>query len=367
MKDRIDWHRGIVYEGNLGRMKAFIERCKRGEQVVIGFLGGSITQGSLSSSPKLCYAYRTYQWFVRMFPQAEFVYVNAGIGGTTSHFGAGRVESDLLTYHPDFVIAEFSVNDENTEHFKETYEGLVRRIYQSASEPAMLLVHNIFYDTGKSAQEIHEQIGRYYDIPCVSIKPTVYEEVLNGSIERSEITPDNLHPNDFGHELLAEQIITFLQMVLTSGDIPQKLDALLPPLTKNRYEITNRYHNQNCEPLLQGFVADGSSQKDITDCFKNGWSAKMVGNAITFQVSARTIAVQYRRSVNKPAPIAEVTVDGVTVAKLDANFDEDWGDKLELETVFEAEEAKPHTVDIRIVEAAEDLAVSFYLTALLVS
>ena len=92
------------------------------ERLVIGFIGGSITQGSLSTTPQTCYAYRVYTWWKETFPQAEFAYCNAGIGGTTSEFGVARVGTDLLAERPDFVIVEFSVNDESTEHFKETYE-----------------------------------------------------------------------------------------------------------------------------------------------------------------------------------------------------------------------------------------------------
>lgn len=61
----------------------------------------------------------------KTFPQAEFHYINAGIGGTTSHFGTARAESDLLSHEPDFVIIEFSVNDDSTEfsvrHMKDWY------------------------------------------------------------------------------------------------------------------------------------------------------------------------------------------------------------------------------------------------------
>lgn len=96
-----------------------------------------------------------YTWWKETFPQAEFVYCNAGIGGTTSEFGAARVGTDLLAERPDFVIVEFSVNDESTEHFKETYEGLVRKILGAAWNPAVLLVHNVFYHNGANAQVMH--------------------------------------------------------------------------------------------------------------------------------------------------------------------------------------------------------------------
>ena len=141
MNMQIDLEKGIANVGDVSRMKEVMARARRGEQLVIGFIGGTITQGSLSSTPQTCYAYRVYTWWKETFPQAEFVYCNAGIGGTTSEFGAARVGTDLLAERPDFVIVEFSVNDESTEHFKETYEGLVRKILGAAWNPAVLLVH----------------------------------------------------------------------------------------------------------------------------------------------------------------------------------------------------------------------------------
>ena len=62
------------------------------------------------------------------------------------------MEDDLLKFNPDFVIVEFSVNDDPNEFFLETYEGLVRHIYSFKSKPAVLLVSNVFYDTGSNAQ-----------------------------------------------------------------------------------------------------------------------------------------------------------------------------------------------------------------------
>ena len=233
----IEYERGIANRGNQARLKKVMDRAIRGEKLTIGFLGGSITQGSLSSKPTLCYAYRVFDWWKQTFPQAEFTYVNAGIGGTTSHFGAARVQSDLLAYEPDFVIVEYSVNDESNEHFEETYEGLVRTIYQSAKKPAMVLVHNVFYHNGGNAQLIHSRIGRHYELPCVSMQSTIYPKVVAGEIENRQITPDDLHPNDQGHELVASVITYFLntvrQAVEQTGVDETEPEAMPQPLTAN--------------------------------------------------------------------------------------------------------------------------------------
>ncbi len=83
---------------NLTRLKDCMLRAENGGELTIGFLGGSITQGSLATKPENCYAYRVYSWWKQAFPQAAFHYVNGGIGGTTSHFGVSRAETDVLMY-----------------------------------------------------------------------------------------------------------------------------------------------------------------------------------------------------------------------------------------------------------------------------
>ena len=97
---------------NSSRLLQLMKRADRGEELTIGFLGGSITQGSLAKNPENTYARRVFTWWKDSFPKAEFHYVNGGIGGTTSHYGAARAVRDVLMYQPDFVMVDFCVNDE---------------------------------------------------------------------------------------------------------------------------------------------------------------------------------------------------------------------------------------------------------------
>lgn len=365
-KYHLEYERGIANRGNVKRIQKVMERAKRGEELRIGFIGGSITQGSLSSTLKQCYAYRVYEWWCQTFPDAKFYYINGGIGGTTSQFGVARVDSDLLAHKPDFVIIEFSVNDESTEHFMETYEGLVRKVYGADWKPAVLLVHNVYYNNGANAQLVHGRIGRHYAIPAVSMQSAIYPEVVAGRIENRDITPDDLHPNDKGHELLASVITYFLEKVGNNKESARE-EEFPAPLTANAYEQSERYCNKNSAPELKGFVADTAPQRDITDCFKCGWTASKLGDSITFLVEGTGIAVQYRKSVLHPAPVAEVVIDGdeAHALRLDANFEENWGDKLELDTVLAHGEHCMHQVKIRLVEAHEEDAVPFYLVSVI--
>ena len=147
----IDFEKGMVNRGNWYLIQKVMGRAAWGEHVTIGFLGGSITQGSLASKQENCYASLVYKWWSNQFPSVSFV--NAGIG-------VARVGEDLLRYHPDLIFIEFSVNDDNSPFFRETYEGLVRKILHAGV--AVMLIHNVRYDNMVSAEDIHLEIGKLY-------------------------------------------------------------------------------------------------------------------------------------------------------------------------------------------------------------
>lgn len=368
-----------MYQADLTRLKNCMDRAKRGEELTIGFLGGSITQGSLATEHQNTYAYRVYTWWEKAFPEAHFHYVNGGIGGTTSHYGVSRAVTDVLMYQPDFVVMDFSVNDEANEFFQETYEGVVRKILGWRSAPALILLNNVFYDTGLNAQEYHNAVGEWYRVPYVSIRDTLYQQMKNGVYTRQELTPDGLHPNDKGHELVAGEITAFLETVKKQAEeeavsacessLPLSDAALPAPMTQNAYENAKRLTIREISPLLSGFRADTEEKTGHLDHFRNGWIGKKAGDAITFEVEASCIAVQYRKTINRPAVRAELILDGDAAHKilLDGNFDEDWGDCLYLQSVLHHAVKAKHTIEIVIPENEEKGKTPFYLMALIIA
>lgn len=359
------------------RLKNLMKRAANGESLVIGFLGGSITQGSLSSTPKTCYAYLVYEWWKKSFPNAAFSFVNGGIGGTTSHYGGARAWKDVLCYRPDIVTVDFSVNDDANEFFEETYEGTLRRLLAAPSSPAVVVLNNVFYDTGKNAQDYHNRIADHYGIPHVSIKDTVYPDVESGKIVRADITPDNLHPNDKGHRLVADEICKLLDSIkaeveeetIAGKSTKTEASALLPAaLTENAYEHSRLIQIQDNEAILDGFLVDPIEKKGMLDIFKNGWTAAHTNDKISFEIECSCLAVQYRKSVQQPVPKAKAVIDGdeAHAVILDGNFTEDWGDCLYLEPLLHHAEKKIHRIEITITDA-KDIVRPFYLVSLIVS
>lgn len=364
------------------RLKNLMKRAANGESLVIGFLGGSITQGSLSSTPKNCYAYLVYEWWKKSFPNAAFSFVNGGIGGTTSHYGGARAWKDVLCYRPDIVTVDFSVNDDANEFFEETYEGTLRRLLAAPSAPAVVVLNNVFYDTGKNAQDYHNRIADHYGIPHVSIKDTVYPDVESGKIVRADITPDNLHPNDKGHRLVADEICKLLDSIkaeveeetiagenIEGKSTKTEASVLLPaPLTENAYEHSRLIQIQDNEAILDGFLVDPIEKKGLLDIFKNGWTAAHTNDKISFEIECSCLAVQYRKSVQQPVPKAKAVIDGdeAHAVILDGNFTEDWGDCLYLEPLLHHAEKKVHRIEITVTDA-KDIVRPFYLVSLIVS
>ena len=352
---------------NLTRLKDCMRRAQAGGELTIGFFGGSITQDSLATKHENCYAYRVFRWWEKTFPKARLHYVNGGIGGTTSHYGVSRAVTDLLMYQPDFVVVDFSVNDDPEEFFQETYEGLIRKILSWPSRPAVLLLNNVFYDTGVNAQEYHNRVGDWYQIPHVSIKDTLWKRMKAGEYTREELTPDGLHPNDKGHALVAAEITSYLAEVQAHMWEDETEEPIPPAMTDNAYENAKRLTIREISPVLDGFRADTEEKTGHLDHFKNGWIGKTEGDGITFEIEASCIAVQYRKTIRRPARKAEMILDGDAEhpVLLDGNFDEDWGDCLYLEPVLHHGEYGRHTVEIRVIPDEYEEAEPFYLMALI--
>ena len=63
MREYIKYKESISNRGNLFRLKQVMKKANAKEEITIGFIGGSITQGSLSTSPHNCYAWKVFEWW----------------------------------------------------------------------------------------------------------------------------------------------------------------------------------------------------------------------------------------------------------------------------------------------------------------
>ena len=313
--------KAIVSEGNQDRLQRVFAKAVKGEKIVIGVLGGSITEGAACANPDKRYANVVLAWWKNTFPKAEFELVNAGIGATGSDYGAMRVKRDLLSKSPDMVVVEYAVNDQNTEEYAESYEGVVRQILNAPQKPALMLLFMMRND-GTNAQEWESKIGNHYGLPMISYRDALWPEIQAGRIKWVQISPDKIHPNEAGHVLTGELISEALEKAFkkfSPDNIPTVSATIPAPFISDNFEFPSLFDGETLIPRTNlGWVFDGSPGKN------SGWKSSVPGSVLEFEISGTRIYLSCWR-LNGPMGKASASVDGGSPVIMDAWFDQTWG------------------------------------------
>lgn len=329
---------------DISRLAAVMRRAEAGDEITVAVIGGSITQGSAASSSDKAYASIMAQWWKESFPKSNVEFVNAGIGATDSYLGVHRVEEDVLSHNPDFVIVEFSVNDSNTNFYKTSYDNLVRRLMGAECKPAVLLLYMVMED-GTSAYAQHALAGFTYKLPQIAYGNAVMDCIRNGEFIWKDISPDNIHPNDYGHAICGEMIWKYLNEVRTrAADCPEPVDTVQSALTRDTYMNARILDNRDAVPdEAEGFAEGCVSWSH----FKDGWSTKE-GGRLVFKVRASRIGLLYYKCVTPGYGKAVIKVDGTETTSLNGDFSGGWGNYGYAQQIFADSEVKEHVVEITV-------------------
>jgi len=334
-----------ITEGNLDRLNVVFAKAQKGGKMVIGALGGSITEGAASPSVDKRYANVVLSWWKKTFPKAEFELVNAGIGATGSDYGAMRAKRDLLSKSPDFVVVDFAVNDPNTKEYVESYEGVIRQILNAPQKPALMLLFMSKSD-GTNAQEWQSKVGMYYTLPMTSYRDAVWPEILAGRLKWAQISPDQVHPNEAGHVLTGEMICMALERAYKKFN-PENIQAVRSsihePLFTDSFEFTSLFDGEALVPKTnKGWAFDGSQRKNA------GWKSSVPGSVLEFEISGKVIYLSCWR-LNGPMGKASISVDGGPAVVMDAWFDQTWGGYRYMLPVGKNLSSGKHTVRIELL------------------
>ena len=350
------YSRAILNEGDQTRLAAAMKKAKNGEEITVGVIGGSITQGSLASIPANCYASKFNDWWVNKFPEAKINFVNAGIGGTNSYLGVHRVDEQLLSYDPDVVIVEFSVNDTDRVMNKYSYDSLVRKILSHSTNPAVMLLFTTMED-GTSLQEVHSEIGSAYDLPMISYHDVVYPEVAAGTLNWKDISPDNIHPNDAGHDIINQIVSRYLD------GIYDNLDSITDePAVFAADAYTNDYYKNAKTYSAADITATESEgfevvEKDFYDQFRNNWKSTE-GGRLVFDLECQNFGVFYMCTTDGKSGKYEIYVDGERKGTIDADFTGGWGNYGNTYQAVIGNESAAHTIEIKPAEGSEGKGIT---------
>lgn len=358
--------RSLVSTGNNFRIKNAIEKAQKGDPVTIAYVGGSITEGTGATTPQKCYAYRSYEYFKKTFGKGDgsnVKFLNAGMAGTPSTLGMLRYDRDVIQKggaKPDIVFVEFAVNDNDDPTKGDCYESLVRNILKSDNKPAVVLLFSIFKNRW-NLQDRLSPVGTYYNLPMVSVYDGILPDLKSGAISDDEYFSDQYHPNDFGHQLYADCISHYFDVVnketkaendITipdTGKIGNSFDGVQMITSKSKsddYTVTPGSFTDT-DTAIGSFIYDSTSKT-----FPDNWKRPATATAndpLKVTVTCKNFVVVAKSSGNATGKV-DVYVDGVKKTTIDGTQGGAWNNPYSYVIFNDAASAK-HTIEIK---AADD-------------
>ncbi|MBN2327322.1 MAG: SGNH/GDSL hydrolase family protein [Candidatus Omnitrophica bacterium] len=227
----------------------------------IAYLGGSIT--TMKGWREL-----TYDLFKKRFPETNFEFIDAGIGGTNSTLGAFRFEEDAFKNGPvDLLFLEFAVNDGGGDspdnRRMRAMEGIVRRARRLNPKIDVIMQYFIHQgqiqeiNQGKTPAAIldHDKVAKHYNIPIINLSQEMTRRLNAGEFTWDQFSRDSCHPSPFGHEQYLQCIEAFLDAAWKKPIAPDEEMQTYPtpaPLDSMNYE-NGRFVNVRQTLSIQGW------------------------------------------------------------------------------------------------------------------
>ncbi|SFF08620.1 Lysophospholipase L1 [Paenibacillus catalpae] len=368
--------KSLLEKGNNKRLKAAIEKAKRGDDVTLAFIGGSITHGAGADPLHTgCYAYRTYTAFKERFGKEggdHIHFIKAGLGGTPSELGMIRYERDVLrdgTVQPDIVVVEFAVNDADDETNGICYESLVRKALGSANAPAVILLFSVF-ENDWNLQDRLSLVGKHYGLPMVSVKDAVTEQFYMSKeegnvISKQQFFSDIYHPTNAGHRIMAD----CLNWLLSETDrlAPNQADIALnkPPVFGNDFanvQLLDRENGHGIAKITEGsfHAADSDLQfAEMDDSpygtpqFPYNWmhTSESGSDSFIMTLHSKNLLLVYKNSGSDEFGNADIRVDGKLV-KVAESQTVKWT-RCHAVILYAELNTREHTVEIKMAAGHE--------------
>lgn len=349
--------RSLMTLGDTARMVNVLQKAARGEEITIGYIGGSITEG-MTAGAELCWAKLTYDWLCTKFPDAKINYVNAGMSGTPSTLGVIRAERDLYgEFTPDIVFVEFAVNDAQDATSKACYESLVTKILGKENNPAVVLFFTMLKN-GYTCEEHMSAVGNNYSLPMISLRNTLQPEFDGGRMAWEDYSDDESHPNVWGHEMVSDLMKNYFEQMIALAAKTPEAPEIAPLNTVPLYSTA--YIG---EKVIEGtdFVPDDAGSfvynANVLSQFAGGWEYKGDGNdPMTFKITAKSLFLIFRCNKSAGYGTADVYVDGELVQSVAANRTDGWNNPV-AQLIFSDDAAAEHTISIQMQEGSRYYAI----------
>ena len=198
------------------------ERLSKGIKSRVAFIGGSVTTQS--------WRILTGKFLSIKYPNTEFQFINAGLGGTDATLGVFRLPQDVFGQgQVDLLFLEFAVNGGSIR----AMEGIIRQCKRLNPEIDICILY--LADTSKVEDfnngripeivKTHQKIADYYHLPSLFLYREIARRIADGDFMWEHFSGDSVHPTEFGNEVYAQCVADFLN------------EAMKTKVTDNRFDL----------------------------------------------------------------------------------------------------------------------------------
>ncbi|MCL1045058.1 SGNH/GDSL hydrolase family protein [Shewanella electrodiphila] len=279
----------------------FFKKLHAGEDVKVGYIGGSITNGGMWRDKSIA-------WLQSEYPQANISQVNAAIGGTGPDYGAARMGEHLLKHNPDMVFIEYRVNNGGVYQGR-AIEGLIPQIWKHNPQAEICIVYTISHwmieDIAKGNQtqagKHIEAVANHYGITSIDFglevvnllegNQLVFKKGDSPTKGKIIFSKDGVHPVESGHDIYQSVLARSLKSIESHGvagtnSIPEPSqqrifsNASMVPVNKAIY--SNNWHSVPLTGIdIDADLADENRGSKVI--FDQAMTTSTVGESFTFE------------------------------------------------------------------------------------
>lgn len=362
--------KSLTSAGNNYRIKKVIEKLRKGDDVYIAAIGGSVTEGTGPDNYLDGYAYQFVNKVTGKYAanKDNVHFVNAGLQGTSSVIGLVRYQQDVvvsLGHTPDLLIIEFAVNDINEPTRQRAFEALIHDALVQNDDTAIIVLYSAALYP--KTQSVMAPVADYYQVSQVSVSDAYDMAAENNVVNPKEFFKDVVHPLAPGHEIMADCLMYFLQQ-MDEASLDKKNALPEKPFKSPDFFNFQRIleNNENVRIFMGGFnQVDPNTQgllKSKEKAFPHNWyhSSKSLPKSLIFEVTCKNFILCYKEQgawLQEKFGKVEIYVDGKRHLEKNSNlFDganpKGWNNCVNLLLIDQAE-AKPHTIEIKMTKGSE--------------
>lgn len=337
--------RSLSAVGNTFRINKKLKLAKKGEPIVVAYVGSSIFYDkSENSVSDLSFEYiKTF-----LGKKAHLKKITSGVEDSTSILGNILLKRDVLSKKPDIIFLDYAVFDTPNQDCREAFEAIIRNSLACENEPQVVILLNTNSD-GSYKQDFMEQVGRYYNLPIINVATAIQPEISSGRASFSKFYTEDGKLNEYGKQTVAKLLDNY---ILQASKIKKDKSYIVPQMMyRNSTSHNIKFLDaQNIQSINDGSYFRGKTKnEDFPN--KIEYMTNTGNLPFTFKLDANNVFLIMPVSTARN-DVIQVEVNGKKIAKIDTkgNFDNDVPQAFK---IFSSSKTDKVTVSIKLVDEEE--------------